>query len=157
MINVAQLHAAELIPLQITHGGLLALFKQLVGEGVSRIGLSSLWASWGLPPADSASFKLGFHILIGLLMAIFYAFAVKPFLSGPAWIEGMLYALFAWLANALIVLPWIGEGIAGSKHLSIAGMVYYAFSHTVFFVTLALLYHRFTSNTQSLSDFRRSS
>jgi hypothetical protein len=28
-----------------------------------------------------------------------------------------------WLANALIVLPTIGEGFAGSCHLTVAGMV----------------------------------
>src|SRR5262245_31099174 len=66
-------------------------------------------------------FKTGFHIVVGLLMA-----------------------LLAWLANALIVLPWIGEGIARSLYLSADGMIYFAAAHTVFFVLLALLYARFS-------------
>jgi hypothetical protein len=39
------------------------------------------------------------------------------------------------------VLPWIGEGIAGRRYLSAAGMIYFAAAHTAFF---ALLYARFT-------------
>jgi hypothetical protein len=36
------------------------------------------------------------------------------------------------------VLPWIGEGIAGSAFLSAGGMIYFAAAHTVFFVLLAM-------------------
>jgi len=43
------------------------------------------------------------------------------------------------------VLPWIGEGIAGSANLDAGGMIYFAFAHTMFFVLLALLYACFTS------------
>ena len=74
--------------------------------------------------------------------------------SGPPWVKGIVYSLLLWLANAFIVLPWIGEGVAGSRHLDLAGMVYFGFAHTVFFLALALLYHRFTGNAQSRSDFR---
>ena len=65
-------------------------------------------------------------------MAGFYAFALEPILSGSAVIKGLVYALLVWLANAFIVLPWIGEGIAGSGFLSAAGMIYFTVAHTSF-------------------------
>jgi len=77
-------------------------------------------------------------------MAVFYAYVVEPLLPGTALVKGLLYALLIWLANAFIVLPWIGEGIAGSANISLGGMIYFAVAHTVFFVLLALLYARFT-------------
>jgi hypothetical protein len=36
------------------------------------------------------------------------------------------------------------EGIAGSRSLSLAGMIYFAVAHTVFFVLLAALYNYVT-------------
>jgi hypothetical protein len=56
----------------------------------------------------------------------------------------VVFALLVWLANAFIVLPLIGEDIAGSRYLSAAGMIYFAAAHTVFFVLLALFYAHFT-------------
>jgi hypothetical protein len=47
-----------------------------------------------------------------------------------------------WLLNAAVVLPLTGEGLAGSVHLSLAGMTWFAAAHTVFFVLLAVLYQR---------------
>lgn len=78
-------------------------------------------------------------------MALFYAYVLEPMLPGSALVKGLLYALLVWLANAFVVLPWIGEGIAGSAYLSAGGMLYFAAAHTLFFVLLALLYERFTA------------
>jgi hypothetical protein len=52
----------------------------------------------------------------------------------------LVYAGVPWLLNAVIVLPLIGEGFAGARHLDAAGMVGFAAAHTVFFVLLAVLY-----------------
>src|SRR6476661_6497638 len=54
-------------------------------------------------------FQDGFHILVGLLMAVFYAFVLEPVLAGSALVKGLVYALLVWLANAFITLPWIGK------------------------------------------------
>ena len=45
-------------------------------------------------------FQDGFHILVGLLMAVFYAFVLEPVLAGSALVKGLVYALLVWLANA---------------------------------------------------------
>jgi hypothetical protein len=144
VVNTAMLEAADLIPLVTARGGLLKRLKIYFASPLAGLGVADLWAALHLPAADTNAFKTGFHILVGLLMAVFYAFVLEPVLSGLARVKGLVYALLLWLANAFIVLPWVGEGIAGSRYLSAAGMIYFAAAHTVFFVLLALLYAGFT-------------
>ena len=50
------------------------------------------------------------------------------------------YALLVWLINAFVVLPLLGDGIAGTRLLTVLGMVCFAGAHTVFFVVLAYIY-----------------
>jgi hypothetical protein len=125
VLNTAALAAANLVPLATAHGGLLRFLVILTG-GAIRI-----------PPGGA--FQTGFHIAVGLAMALFYAFALEPVLRGPSWLRGLLYAVAVWLANALIVLPTTGDGIAGSRRLTVAGMAWFAAAHTLFFVTQAVL------------------
>ncbi|MCW8308732.1 MULTISPECIES: hypothetical protein [Acidiphilium] len=143
VINSFILFAADWIPLVTAHGGLLKLIKPFVAGPLQTSGVASLWRTLDLPAPQTMVFKIGFHIAVGLAMAVAYAFIFEPVLRGPAWLKGLLYAAFAWIMNAFIVLPWIGEGIAGSRNLSLAGMAYFAFAHTVFFVLLAILYAQF--------------
>lgn len=146
VVNTAMLEAADWIPLVTARGGLLKLLRTYLSAPLTGLGIADLWAALTLPAPDTHAFKTGFHIVVGLLMALFYAFVLEPVLPGPALVKGLLYALLVWLANAFIVLPWIGEGIAGSAFLSAEGMLYFAAAHTVFFVLLALLYERFTAS-----------
>lgn len=144
-INTFILLAADWIPLATAHGGLLKLIKPVAAGPLHALGVADAWTRLGLPAVGSATFKTGFHVAVGLAMAVFYAFVVDPALRGPSWRKGFLYAVFAWLANAFIVLPLTGQGIAGSRNLTLAGMVYYAFAHTVFFVLQAILYGKLVS------------
>ena len=145
VVNTAMLEAADWIPLVTARGGLLKLLKMYLSAPLTGLGIADLWAALTLPAPDTHAFKTGFHIVVGLLMAVFYAYVLEPMLPRSALVKGLLYALLVWLANAFIVLPWIGEGIAGSAFLSAGGMLYFAAPHTVFFVLLALLYEQFTA------------
>jgi hypothetical protein len=127
VLNTAALAMADFVPLATAHGGLLRLLMILIGANSMPAG---------------AAFQASFHIAVGLAMALFYAFALEPVLRGPSWLRGLLYAAAVWLANALIVLPATGEGFAGSRHLSLAGIVWFAAAHTLFFVAQAVLYAR---------------
>ena len=127
VLNTAALAMADFVPLATAHGGLLRLLMILIDANSMPAG---------------AAFQASFHIAVGLAMALFYAFALEPVLRGPSWLRGLLYAAAVWLANALIVLPATGEGFAGSRHLSLAGMVWFAAAHTLFFVAQAVLYAR---------------
>ena len=143
IINTVLLHLAKFIPLEIQGGGLLKLLKMGFGDMLAASPISGIWQYLHLPAPDSEVFKTLFHVVVGLVMALVYAALFEPRLPGQPWVKGLLYALLAWLLNAFVVLPWIGEGIAGIHHLSLTGMVYYAVAHTVFFVLLALFYARF--------------
>ena len=124
-LNLAALAAADLVPLATAHGGLLRLLVMLSGDA--------------LPIPAGSAFQAGFHIVVGLAMALFYV-VLEPVLRGPSWLRGLIYAVAVWLANAAVVLPATGEGFAGSRHLTLAGMVWFAAAHTLFFVVLAVLY-----------------
>ena len=86
---------------------------------------------------------MGFHVIVGLAMAVVYAFSLEPLLPGRPWLKGAAYALGVWVFNAAVVLPVTGEGFAGSAHLTLAGMVWFAAAHTIFFMSLAILYSLF--------------
>lgn len=127
-LNIATLAAADLVPLATAHGG---LFRLLVMLSDNRV-----------PIPVSSAFQTGFHFVVGLAMALFYALILEPTLRGPSWLSGLIFAAAVWLANAAIVLPATGEGFAGSRHLTLTGMVWFAAAHTLFFVVLAVLYER---------------
>ena len=69
-LNMAALAAADLVPLATAHGGLLRLLVMLSG-GV-------------LPIPASSSFQAGFHAVVGLAMALFYALVLEPVLRARA-------------------------------------------------------------------------
>lgn len=124
VLNTLALKAADLVPLATAHGGLLRLVRIL------------------LPLPATPAFQTAFHLAVGILMALFYAYALEPLLPGRPLAKGLLYAGLVWLANAFLVLPLTGEGIAGLAHLTIAGALWFAAAHTLFFVLLALCYAR---------------
>jgi hypothetical protein len=139
-VNTALLSAAGAVGFVTARGGLLRLIEN-TGAGVATaLGQASLWNDVVSRTASGPHFQNAFHVCVGLLMALFYAYAVEPLLTGAAWRKGLVYAAAIWLLNAFGVLPLIGQGIAGSRSLGIAGMVGFACIHTVFFVLLAVLY-----------------
>jgi hypothetical protein len=127
-LNMAALAAADRIPLATAHGGLLRLLFMLAG----RAPQAPVGPAW----------QAAFHFAAGLAMALFYAYALASRLPGPPWLRGFLYAIAVWIANAAMVLPLTGEGFAGSRHLTLAGMAWFAAAHTLFFVLDAVLYER---------------
>jgi hypothetical protein len=146
--NTALLAGADAIGFTTARGGLLRLLKDIAGGLAPFLGLEGVWKDMLAPATSGAFFQTAFHVVVGLLMAIFYAYVLEPVLPGRPWVKGLIYALAVWLLNAFAVLPLIGEGIAGSRQLGIAGMVGFAAIHTVFFVLLAVLYARLRAGPQ---------
>lgn len=142
LLNTALLHLADLIPLKVQAGGLFRLLQLVFGSLVAKTSIPALWSELHFPPPGSAAFKFWFHLAIGLVMAVVYAAFFEPRLPGSAWVKGALYALLAWLLNAFVLLPLIGDGVAGVRQTTAAGIAYYAMAHTVFFVLMAVLYAR---------------
>lgn len=103
---------------------------------------------WQLPPIGgipATVWRPLLHIVLGLAMAVFYALFLEPRMSKvfTPLVSGLFYALGVWLVNAWIVLPLLGMGIAGESIVPTSGMIYFAFSHTAFFVILTILYAKF--------------
>jgi hypothetical protein len=147
VLNTLALIAAALIPLATGNGVLLRLITPWFAPLLRASGVAGEWTAAGGPPAVSPGFQTSFHVAVGILMAIAYAFAFEPRLPGRPLVKGLIYAVAVWLLNAFIVLPATGEGIAGAADLTIAGMAWFAAAHTLFFVALAVLYAAFRERT----------
>jgi hypothetical protein len=140
VLNTAALKLADVLSLPTAHGGLLRLISPWLAGPLNASGLTFLWQQAAGPPLGSAVFQTGFHLAVGIVMAVFYAFAVEPLCDGRTIAKALVYAVAVWLLNAAVVLPLTGEGFAGSEHLSFTGMAWFAAAHTLFFLILALLY-----------------
>jgi hypothetical protein len=140
LLNTFALKAADFIPLATARGGLLRLLTLWLAGLLHAVGFASLWTKIGAPLPASPAFQTGFHLVVGIVMALLYGFVLERILSGPAWLKGLQYAVLMWLLNAIIILPATGEGFAGSAHLSVAGMLWFAAAHTLFFVAVAVLF-----------------
>jgi hypothetical protein len=136
VLNTLALKIADLVPLATAKGGLLRLITPWLSLPLEQLGIASLWSTLGGPTHDSQAFQTGF-LFVGIMMALFYAFVLEPLLPGGAWIKGSIYAAALWILNAVVILPATGEGFAGSAHLSLAGMIWFASAHTLFFLALA--------------------
>lgn len=139
-LNTLALKAADLIQLPTARGGLLRLLCAGFSRPFEQLGITSIWEAIGAPAPNSPPFQIGFHILVGLMMALFYALWLEPAIPWGTTIKGLVYLVVVWLINAFIVLPATGEGFAGSANLTFAGMAWYATSHSIFFMILAYSY-----------------
>ncbi|MYM73859.1 hypothetical protein GTP56_16835 [Duganella sp. FT134W] len=131
------LKAADFVAVQTGHGGLLRVISPLAARLLEPAGVSAWWRAVGGPGVGTAVFQDSFHFVVGIGMALAYVLLLEPRLSGSFWRKGLLYALAIWLLNAFLILPLSGEGIAGSAHLVLSGMLWFAIAHTAFFVLLA--------------------
>jgi hypothetical protein len=156
ILNTLALKAADMISLPTAHGGLLRLIAYGFSGVLQQSGISSVWIQMGAPAPNSPTFQIGFHIFVGLMMSIFYAFVLEPLMSWGATVKGLTYAIGLWLINAIIILPLTGEGFAGMANLSVAGILWFAAAHTLFYMMLAygfeLLEQRQSSNV--VANFR---
>lgn len=126
--NTLMLEAGRRLGVETGRGGLLQWLHAMSGSQASE---------W------SGTAALAFHLAVGLLMAMLYAFAVEPVLRRRTRaVQGLLYAAATWLINAAVVLPGLGEGFAGYRHIDVLGMAYFACAHILFFAMLVLLYRR---------------
>ena len=141
-VNTALLAGADAIGFTTARGGLLRLLRDIAAQVAPHVGLAEVWKTMLGPATSGRAFQTEFHVVVGLLMAVFYAFELEPRLISSPWVKGLIYAAIVWLLNAFVVLPLTGEGIAGSLHLGLINMVGFAAVHTVFFVLLSILYAR---------------
>lgn len=140
--NMLLLAGADAIQLPTAHGGLLRLLQDVGGWCAARINQTELWVDVIVAAVSRKEFQAGFHIVVGILMAILYAYVLEPCLKLRPLVSSVVYASLVWLVNALIVLPLIGEGLAGSRRLDAAGIFAFAVAHTVYFILLGAIYEQ---------------
>jgi hypothetical protein len=140
-VSTFALKSVHLGPLATAEDGLLQLMSSWFSPLLGQIGIVNLWLQMGLPSAASTLFQSCFHLVVGLLMAIFYAYLVEPRLPmTDDIVKGITYALGVWLLNAFVILPLICDDISGIAGMTLAGIFWCAAAHSVFFVLLALFY-----------------
>ena len=77
-VNTILVAAADWIPLVTAQGGLLKLLTTyLVARPVLSIGLGELWSNLGLPSPANHIFQTGFHVVVGLAMAVLMSLPTK--------------------------------------------------------------------------------
>ena len=145
IVNILLLQLGSRLGLQTGHGGLLKWSDALLHLGPIH---------WRQPPLNSLPagvWKVAFHFVVGLVMALAYTVILAPVLwryFSPV-MSGLLYAFAVWVVNAWVILPELGMGVAGSAAIPLSGMLYFAFAHTVFFVLLAELYAKMIAARQT--------
>ena len=137
-VNFLLLGLADRAGIVTARGGFQRLVKLWAGPVLHGAGVDRLWSALHLPDPDGALFTNGFKVVVGLAMAVIYL-RIKPLLPGPALEKGLIYALLVWLINAVIVLPALDQGFAGTSTLSAIGIIAFAVAHTAFFLVLAAL------------------
>lgn len=140
-VNTVLLQWGTHAGLELGNGVLLRLMQPVVSPVLIRSGLSTLWTNAQLPPPTAVSFKVGFHVVVGLLMAAVYASVERYSRLGPIH-KGFIYAAAIYAVNACVLFPMLGDGFAGYRILTAPGLLYFAFAHTTFFVLNAWLYEK---------------
>ncbi|MBY0348354.1 MAG: hypothetical protein K2W79_08850 [Hydrotalea flava] len=132
-INTIILKAAPLLHIEAESGGLLKLFI-LKTRTILTPGL--------LLYLKSFIFFIIFHYATGMAMVLIYVFINNKFLPGKGLVKGSVFSLIPWAINAFIVLPLLGQGIAGINSISTAGILYFFIANWAFGAILGLLYEK---------------
>ena len=132
--NMALLSIADAARINTGQGGLLRLFAMMIRRLARSFHLIDGLSNLQLPS------QAIFHIVTGLAMAVAYALIIEPRLPGRPFSKGLVYGTVVWCVNAFLVLPLIGEGIAGTRNVNTVGLIVFAVAHMTFFLALSTLY-----------------
>jgi hypothetical protein len=138
VINMAMLAALRAAGIRTSHGGLLRLIGLEFLRVTSFLRINGTYREPALLLFAVGWFQSAFHIFTGLLMAVVYVLLLEPRRGASPLLRGMLYGIAVWLFNSFLVLPAIGEGIAGKNHLNALGIYGFAAAHLSYFVVLSL-------------------
>ena len=133
-VNMALLSIAGAAGIITGQGGLLRLFAMIIRRLAGSLRLIDGLSNLQLPS------QAIFHIVTGLAMAVAYALIIEPRLPSRPFSKGLVYGTVVWCFNAFLVLPLIGEGIAGSRNVNTFGLIVFAVAHMTFFLALSMLY-----------------
>ncbi|MBI3659897.1 hypothetical protein HY230_05430 [Candidatus Acetothermia bacterium] len=139
-----------------------AVLAGVVGTGAMTI-LSMLAPLMGLPAMDVprmlASFMgqwVGFvslplgwvmHAMIGIVLALVYAYVFASTLPGPGWVRGMIYGLGPWLMAQLVIMPMMDMGLFASATGSALPALASLLGHLVYGLVVGGIYGKVERST----------
>ncbi|MBI3586996.1 MAG: DUF2938 family protein [Ignavibacteriales bacterium] len=81
------------------------------------------------------------HFMIGVVLAVGYAYVFYPKLSAAPWLKGLIFSIIPWLAAQVMVNPMMGAGLFAMNTPAPMMMVMGSLvGHTVYGITLGLVY-----------------
>jgi hypothetical protein len=90
---------------------------------------------------DALFIGLIVNVVMGIVWAAIYARLFEPYVEGPTWQKGIMFALIPWILSILVFFPLAGVGMLGSDidagGLPVLGNL---ILHLVYGVTLAYMY-----------------
>jgi hypothetical protein len=132
-LNTLLLKVAKPLHIKAESGGLLKLVLQFFPQSIRKIKLLHTECFWYI-----------FHYLTGALMVVFFFVFFEQLRLRPIG-KGLVFSLFPWLINGLVVLLLLGQGVLGLHTLSTSGILYYFMANLAFGIVLALSINRFQS------------
>ena len=148
IINIMILKSAPIFHINAAAGGLFGLLHHLLGSSFHEYGISIFWASTILPQPGTLGFFILFHMFIGVIMSLIYAFILEKHLIGSGWQKGITFALIIWIINSIIIMPLLGKGFAASNVLNITGMIYFFIANAFYGIIVGFLYENNLVNLQ---------
>jgi uncharacterized membrane protein YagU involved in acid resistance len=92
------------------------------------------------------------HFVIGsIFWGVGFAI-VSPYLPGPYWLRGTIFAVGAWLMMMLVVMPMAGAGLFGLD-LGMMAPVVTLVLHVVFGLVLGGIYGLLSAKTESIAGY----
>lgn len=134
LVNTLAIRLAQLGPVPPGTGGLAKLTLARTNDALAFLGLG-----WRVPPNFGPVGQEIFHTVMGVLMALAYALFFYRWLRGPGWVRGLIFCQLPWLAQAFVVLPWLGAGALGLRLSPLTPLVSFGLN-ALYGVTLGALY-----------------
>lgn len=142
-VHTVLLLAARPFDLQVGAGGVLGMLRTAWGDAFQAMGIAGIWSGAGLPLPGSTAFWIVFHVVMGILLALAYAWLFEPRLKGTGMRRGLLFALLPWLIHSAVLMPLVGNGLAGYRVLPLVGIAWFFVANLVYGAVLGFCYGRF--------------
>lgn len=106
--------------------GIVGLFVMTILSYLGSLMISGMTRPWAMLAVAMGSRVLGWagHIIIGLILALIYAYVLAEVLPGNPWVKGAIYGILPWLAAMIIVIPMMGMPLfAGSFMVALGSLI----------------------------------
>ncbi|MGA9649813.1 DUF6789 family protein [Pedobacter sp.] len=90
---------------------MMGMPEMKIGNMIAQFMGMPVWVGWLM------------HMMVGILLALIYVFAVRDRLSWHPFVKGILFALLPWMIMQLMVMPMMGIGLFSANASEPAKMV----------------------------------